>query len=143
VDRSADDNDRTFLANLYLGRMERDPVLQAIGRVRPLTHAREVVTFQMADFTPELGEVTEVRTLSALRRVLGVQDPKEIDREFDLAAIQAAKADGLSTTLAAERAGMSRATAYRRVQEADRLKNPSRDISCREIETNGGTRGEQ
>lgn len=139
VRRDLPDCDRTWLANLYLRRLEVDPVIQAAGRVRFLTKPREVVFFQMADFSNDIGEVTEVETLVALRRVMGVPSAKEIDRDLLAGRLDAHRAEGLSVEAAAEKCGVSRRTAFRAL--ADSAKNPSRVSSCRgsgTVEAPGG-----
>ncbi len=128
VDRLVPDRDRAWVANLYLRRLEVDPVIQAVGRVRFLTQPREIVTFQMADLSAELGAVEEVKSVAALRTAFRLPEPKALDTAIACARIQALRDEGLSVAQAGERIGISRSTAFRRARSADSLRSPDRDI---------------
>lgn len=134
----AADLGRSTLGRLYLGRLERDPVVQAAGRVRFLTRPREVVFFQMADLTPEVGPCVNVASLDALRRELGIPSAKEIDHAREATGLRARMDRGMSVEDAAAEVGISRATAFRRLSAS--LNSPKRIVvvSGREAETPGG-----
>jgi hypothetical protein len=55
------------LAKQYLIKHEIDPVLQVIGRVRPLTLPRQVIVFQMNDMNGFLPNTTTFRSLQEAR----------------------------------------------------------------------------
>ncbi len=109
---------------IHLRKLELDPVVQAVGRVRPVTRHREVVVFQMADFARDLGPHEVVESLAALRTALGLPTAAELDRARDVERLESLTAQGLSLGDAATRLGLSRATAFRRLAAAAGLTEP-------------------
>lgn len=65
-------------AQVTLEMLERRVVLQAIGRVRPLTTPALVVLFQREDFSDVLGEVEVITTLAQARKLWGVPTRAEM-----------------------------------------------------------------
>ncbi len=128
------DEDRSWLAGVYLRKLEVDPAIQAVGRVRFLTKPREVVLFQMNDVERELGRCEDLRSLAALRRALGVPTAREIDDYLDGQRARAMMARGMTAEEVAAQLGVSRATVFRRLEAAESLRFPLRD-SCRRFET--------
>jgi hypothetical protein len=119
------DLDHTTLGNMYLQKLEVDPVVQAAGRVRFLTRPREVVFFQMHDLEREVGTCATVRTLAALRTTLGIPAAKELDALADVAEIQGLLKEGFTAEDAATKVGISRRTLFRRLQGAESAKKPN------------------
>jgi hypothetical protein len=111
---------QVWIANLYLRLFEIGPVLQAAGRVRPLTKRREVVFFQAADLRSEFTQVETVRTLSDLVETLKIPTSGDVDRAIEACALDMLVAQGLTRGAAGERLGLSRSTAFRR-QATQRL----------------------
>lgn len=103
------------LGNLYLRKMEVDPVVQAVGRVRFLTRPREVVTFAMHDLSPEVGPCRDVRSLGELREALGIPEAKEIDQALEAERIARLRAEGRTSEEIAAELKLSRRTLFRRV----------------------------
>ena len=124
------------LGNVYLRKLEVDPVVQAVGRVRFLTKPREVITFAMHDLSPEVGTCQDVRSLRELRQALGIPEAKEIDQALATERIAAMRASGRSAEGIAAELGVSRATVFRRLHGS--LKNPRRVNPCRSFETPPG-----
>lgn len=107
------ETDLAEVAELYRRKMEADTVLQAVGRVRYTTHPREVVLFQMDDFTDELGEVVELESLAAAYRAFGVPRLKALRNTKLRAQLLALVRAGLSRREAARRLGINREKARR------------------------------
>jgi len=119
----ASDEDRTYLGGLYLRKLEVDPVIQAVGRVRPMTMPREIVTFQLDDVEPDLGIVEEVGTLLELRQRLGIPTAREIDGAVEGWRASTLMASGMTAAGAAAAIGVGRATLFRRLRAVKSL-NP-------------------
>lgn len=112
------------LGNTVLRRLEVDPVIQAAGRVRFLTRPREVVFFQMNDIAAEVGECRDVSSLAELREILGVVSGPELGTRIQGQELLALREQGVPMTEAARRLGLSRRTAYRRLEAAKCVKSP-------------------
>jgi hypothetical protein len=119
------DLDRTMLGNIYLRKLEVDPVIQAAGRVRFLTRAREVVFFQMHDLSRDLGECEDVRTLRALREKLGLPGSQEVDSIVRAARAQELMANGFTAKEAAIQLEISRRTIFNDLRTLESAKNPT------------------
>lgn len=102
------------LANIYLRKLEVDPVVQAIGRVRPLTNPRLVVAFHAASLDRDLGPVQEVRTLSELLDALGLPSARQLDRHVQAEALSLLVAQGMTVVDAGHALGLKRRTTFRR-----------------------------
>lgn len=101
------------LANVHLHRLEVDPVLQVAGRVRFFTRPREVILFHMADLTPDLGVVRELRSLEEARAALGVPRATLADRERIVNRLTELLDQGRSVRSAAADVGLDKETARR------------------------------
>ena len=100
------------LAQLALNQQETDVVFQAVGRVRPYTRAREVITFQCAEH-PQLSYTQEFNDLKGARQYFQLADRRARRRAETEEQIKAAKRSGLSPTEAAQRIGVSSRTVRR------------------------------
>jgi hypothetical protein len=115
-DNGVSDEDRTWLGNVYLRKLEVDPVIQAVGRVRFLTKPREVVFFQMADLEPEVGTCQTIRSLAELRGVLGIPSARDLDDVVEGRRARDLMGQGMTADQAADELGISRATLFRRLE---------------------------
>ena len=124
AEAGAQDLDHTTLGNLYLRRLEVDPVLQAVGRVRFLTLPREVVLFQMNDFSLDLGDVEGVRTPRALRNALDAPSPQDVDRLVRAIQAETLMQSGHTAAATARQLGVSRRTVFDRLAAVKSAKSP-------------------
>ncbi len=100
------------LAQLALNQQEMDVVLQAVGRVRPYTKPREVLTFQCSAH-PLLEYTAEFNSLAQARAFFGISTRRE-RRQAELGAgIHAARTQGLSQSEAASKLDTSLSTVKR------------------------------
>jgi hypothetical protein len=65
-------------------------VLQAVGRVRPYTKGREIITFQCAAH-PQLAYTREFNSLAEARAHFGIVSTREAHKATTTAMVQAAK----------------------------------------------------
>jgi hypothetical protein len=100
------------LAQLALEQQELDVVLQAVGRVRPYTRPREVVTFQCAAH-PQLPYTREFDTVEEARAFFGVPSRRQRRQHDTAARVRAARQDGKSQVQAAAELGLGLATVKR------------------------------
>jgi hypothetical protein len=125
VDPEIYDQKREWLGDVHLRKLEVDPVIQAVGRVRFLTKPRQVVTFQMNNIERDLGPCETVRTLEGLRQALDLPKAREVDHL--VAGIRARRlmdGEGLTAADAATRLGVSRRTAFRCLASEESAKSP-------------------
>jgi hypothetical protein len=111
-------------ANIYLRKLELDPVVQAVGRVRFATLPREVVFFQMADLEPLIGPHAVVESLEELRRELQTPSAGDVDRYLQAQRIESALLTGATTAEVAADIGVSLRTARRRRRLFASAKSP-------------------
>jgi hypothetical protein len=100
------------LAQLALEQQELDVVLQAVGRVRPYTRPREVITFQCAAHT-QLDYTREFDTVEEAREFFGVPSRRQRRQQETAARVRAARQDGKSQVQAAAELGLGLATVKR------------------------------
>jgi hypothetical protein len=100
------------LAGLALVQKELDVVIQGVGRVRPHTRPREVLTLQCAAH-PLLTYTREFHSLGEARAHFGIPTRRERERAALFARVQAAKAAGRSQRQAAAELGIGEATVKR------------------------------
>lgn len=120
--------DLDLLGNAYLQKLELDPVLQAVGRVRFQTKAREVVLFAMHDVTHEIPRCTTVTSLEALRQTLGVPPAKDVDAALEAEHVKALLAEGYTAAEVAAEIGVSRRTVFERIARAKSAKDPLKEL---------------
>jgi hypothetical protein len=100
------------LAQLALDHQERDVVLQAVGRVRPYTRAREIITIQCAAH-PHRPYDREFASLEEAREFFGVPTLREWRRDRNGHLVRGARRSGLTQVQAAARLGLGIATVKR------------------------------
>jgi hypothetical protein len=100
------------LAQLALEQQELDVVLQAVGRVRPYTRPREVITFQCAAH-PQLDYTREFDTIEEAREFFGVPSRRQRRQQETAAAVRAAQQAGRTQAQAAAELGLGLATVKR------------------------------
>jgi hypothetical protein len=76
-------------------------VLQAVGRVRPYTKAREIITFQCAAH-PQLTYTQEFNSLAEARVYFDIVTTREAGKATTTALVQAAKKAGHTQQQAAD-----------------------------------------
>lgn len=89
-----------------------DPVLQAVGRVRPYTKPREIITFQCSAF-PRQQYDHEFDTLDEARRFFGITTALEASKQATMQLVQQAKREGLTQLAAADKLKLSKSTVQR------------------------------
>ena len=83
------------LAQLALNQQEMDVVLQAVGRVRPYTKPREIMTFQCAAH-PQLPYTQEFNSLAEARAYFGIVSTRQAQKATTMELVKAAKERGLT-----------------------------------------------
>jgi hypothetical protein len=100
------------LAQLALNQQEMDVVLQAVGRVRPYTEPREVITFQCAAH-PQLPYTQEFNSLAEARLFFSISSARQAQKATTSEMIKAAKGRGLTQQRVAEELKVSLSTVKR------------------------------
>jgi hypothetical protein len=103
------------VANIYLEKLELDPVIQAAGRVRFMTKPREVVFMQMADLRPHVGPHQVVGNLAELRRAMSISSARQVDEHLEGTRMLAAVTEGKTAAEVAAAESVSIATVRRRL----------------------------
>lgn len=86
-----------WLSNSVLSQEEVGVVHQTVGRVRPHTFPREIITFQCAA-NPQMPYTQEFRTLQEAREFFGIQSQRSLRKTGTIEAVQKVKALGLGLT---------------------------------------------
>ncbi|MGK5083246.1 hypothetical protein WDW37_08060 [Bdellovibrionota bacterium FG-1] len=117
--------------------LEIDAILQAVGRCRFYTHAREIIFFQMADFTLEVGPVIELPTIERAYQEFGLLRPRITQRLKQIEELRALMFGGFSMRKAARKLNISSSTAARWLKQNSQVsQNPfNTNYSLREIGT--------
>jgi hypothetical protein len=113
--------DVAWLAQSALEFKEHAAVVQAVGRVRPFTCPREVVTFQMAAL-PGVTYDAEFRTLAEARRFFAIPPGGRLKKSFRAAQAVALRRSGLTQEETARRLGVSVRTVRNYEKNQDRQK---------------------
>ncbi len=100
------------LAQHALNHQEMDTVLQAVGRVRPYTKPREVITFQCADH-PDLAYTREFNSIGEARDYFGILGRRSARTAELHTQIMEARSEGLKQREAAALLGVSTRTIKR------------------------------
>lgn len=130
------DYDVHRLAQQALDHQEMDVVLQAVGRVRPYTKPREIITFQCAEH-PSGAYTREFRTLGEARQFFDIPGEREQRLHDRKADVLAAKAEGLTQAATARRLGLSLRTVKRHWHKGD--SNPLRNSYKGLVAPDGGS----
>ena len=112
------------LAQPALEFKEHGTVVQAVGRVRPFTRPREVLTFQMAEL-PGVRYDAEFRTLAEARRYFDIPARRDRRRDERAGRVLALRRDGLPQARVAEIVGVSERT----VRNIERREDRKQSIS--------------
>jgi len=100
------------LAQLALQQQETDVVLQAVGRVRPYTQPREVITFQCADH-PWLAYTQEFMNIEQARKYFEIPSRRQLQATRIRSLVQLARAEGLTQAQTAAEINVSLSTVKR------------------------------
>jgi len=100
------------LAQHALNHQEMDAVLQAVGRVRPYTRPREVITFQCAEH-PDFVYTGEFNSIGEARKYFGIPARRTAQTAELCIRIQEARNKGLKQIEAAEKLGVGLRTIQR------------------------------
>ncbi len=100
------------LAPVALRHMEMDVVLQAVGRVRPYTMPREVITFQCSDH-PQIDYTAEFNCIEDARNYFGIANRRQLQKTLNIERIRMAKENGMSQRAAAKHLNLGIATVKR------------------------------
>jgi len=105
-------------APLALEYQELDPVLQAVGRVRPFTRPREIITFQCGQI-PGVEYTQEFDLLPEARLFFGISSRQQYKTHKKAEQVAALRAQGLTQSQVAEKLRVSERTVRR--YEPDRI----------------------
>lgn len=94
------------LSQHALDLLEMDTVLQAVGRVRPYTKPREIITFQCADH-PDLKYTSEFTSIGEARQYFGIHSKRCRQAASRCFQVQDARARGMKQYEAAAQLGVS------------------------------------
>ena len=100
------------LAQASLDHLEMGTVLQAIGRVRPFTRPREVISFQCADH-PTDAYTNEFGNLAQMRRHFGLIDRRAAKGSATAKQVRALQLEGLAQKVVAQRLNVGLRTVQR------------------------------
>jgi hypothetical protein len=109
------DNRETILPRIVQGVLEQkeaDVVVQAVGRVRPFTQPREVITFQRGSL-PGVRYTMQFRSLSQARSFFGIKSNFQARLEIQVAHARRLKVEGYSKSQIAAKLGVSLSTVKR------------------------------
>ena len=121
------------LAQHALDHQEMDTVLQAVGRVRPYTKSREVITFQCADH-PDFAYTREFASLGEARKYFDIPGRRSSQTAALNTQVQGAKNEGLKQREAATLLGVSIRT-IKTILESKGATNPYKEFFIRETGT--------
>jgi len=100
------------LAQMALTQQEMDVVLQAVGRVRPYTKPREIITFQCSDH-PCLSYTRDFNNMEELRLYFSISSRKEHKKATTKELIENARKKGLNQAEIAKKLGINIRTVKR------------------------------
>jgi hypothetical protein len=103
------------LARWTLEQKEADVVVQAVGRVRPFTRPREVITFQLDDL-PDVRYTHDFRSLAEARAWFGLATRRRATADAKAAEARRLRALGLSIGRVAEEMGVSASAVKRYIR---------------------------
>ncbi|MBK9386591.1 MAG: hypothetical protein IPN34_17395 [Planctomycetes bacterium] len=120
---NVEDIDCTALGNLYLRKLEVEPALQVMGRVRYLTRPREVVFFALHDLSSEVPNLREVSVPGMLLRELDLPTAGQLDRYVDALRATQLRDKGLTADEVAAALSISRRSVFRLFEGAKSAKS--------------------
>jgi hypothetical protein len=85
------------LAKFALRQQEIDVVVQTVGRVRPFTRPREIITFQAAEH-PSIKYEREFDVLDQARKFFNIRGARDLQRETTTSKVQKCKVQGKTQT---------------------------------------------
>jgi len=100
------------MAQEALNYLEMGTVVQAVGRVRPYTSPREIITFQCAEH-PDSDYTVEFSNLGEARQYFSLPSRRERNKNSRYSSVQELKAKGLKQTRVASELCVSRRTVQR------------------------------
>jgi len=100
------------LAQHALNHQEMDTVLQAVGRVRPYTKPREIITFQCADH-PDFAYTMEFTSIGDARNYFDIPGRRSVQTAALCSQVQKARNEGLKQREAADQLGVGLRTIQR------------------------------
>ena len=131
---AASDEDRRY-ANAVLFRLEADPVLQALGRIRQATNPRTAVVMAMYELVPHIGPVVAVPNITAALQALGISGTEVSIPDGQRAAIRGLASSGSTRAEVAAHLGVSIDTIKRRSAKDPsitfRKGRPPAEIGCK------------
>ncbi|MFH2064728.1 MAG: hypothetical protein ABIK15_05995 [Pseudomonadota bacterium] len=104
--------DINYLAQMALDQMEMDTVIQAVGRVRPYTKPREIITFQCAGH-PQLEYTEEFNSIAEARQFFDILSCRKLNQSDNRAKIQLGMREGLTQAETAAKLDLSIRTVKR------------------------------
>jgi hypothetical protein len=113
VDQKYRFSDINKLSQMALSQQEMDKVIQAVGRVRPFTKPREIITFQCAE-NPRFSYDEEFERIEQAREFFGIETMRKRDQDKNTTRIQRCKEQGLTQMETANRLDLSLSTVKRR-----------------------------
>ena len=105
--------DVASLVQEALEHCEMGTVLQAVGRVRPFTQPREVITFQCGGHPTGGAYTQEFTTLNALREHFGIPNRRQAKQQATAQRVQQLRQTGLDQKAVVERLGIGLRTVQR------------------------------
>jgi hypothetical protein len=105
-----------WVAQQALEQLEADVVVQAVGRVRPFTRPREVITFQAGDL-PGVNYNLEFGNLDQVRKYFDIPTPMQASREARVALARRLRAQGFTRSRIALELGISLSTVKRYLRQ--------------------------
>jgi hypothetical protein len=113
-----------FIAQATLDQKEGDVVVQAVGRVRPFTRPREVITLHAGPL-PGVRYAADFQSLAQARNFFHIPTPKQSDRASKTDQARQLRAQGKSNRQIAKELGVSLSTVKRYLPPEGGVKIPS------------------
>lgn len=105
------------LGQQVLAQEEIGTVIQAVGRVRPFTHNREVILFQCGRI-PGVRSIKTFTTLEEFRRYFGISNRRQVAMNNSHDIVQKLKEKGFTQEKVTHKTGLSRKTVQRHWKKA-------------------------
>ena len=115
-------SDINALAQMALNQQEMDVVLQSVGRVRPYTKPREVITFQCSE-NPQIPYTQEFGSLGEARSFFGLKTKRKRQQFNNAVRVQECRNKGFTQQKTADQLDLSLST-VKRSWRNDGVTNP-------------------